>query len=459
MEILKKNEIHRAVIEGYNSAGLGVTHLAGRAVFVEGTARGDECLLRLVKVPATGPVFAKTERLITPSGARRESGCPSAAQCGGCAFQHISYEEELALKLARVQDALTRIAKIDLAVERIVPAAAVYGYRNKALFPVRMSDGQPVIGFFRARSHTIVPIETCVIQNEQANRCARAVRDWMKTYKVPAYDEQTGEGLVRHVYVRTNADNQALCCLVTTRPKLPQSPALIRALRAACPGLIGIVVQTNTRRDNVILTGRQHALWGTDVLEDVLCSLRFSLSVTSFYQVNRDMAERLYETAVTMADLTGTETVLDLFCGTGTLSLCMASRANHVIGVDVVAAAIADARRNADRNSLANTEFLCADAAEAAESLIQRKQRIDVLVVDPPRRGLDEAVIAAVKTIAPERMVYVSCDPATLSRDLSRLNEAGYRATRCVAVDMFPRTANVETVVRLSRAGAGLDNR
>ena len=447
---MKKNELFRAVIEGYTSAGLGVARLEGRAVFVEGTARGDHCLLRLVKLSESGPLYARIEKLETPSPARIESGCPAAGRCGGCDFQHVTYEEELALKEERVRDALGRIAKIDLVPESILPAPAVTGYRNKALFPVRMAAGQPVTGFFRARSHEIVPVEACALQNDRANACAAALRAWMERYHVPAYDEATGGGLIRHLFVRTAAHTgQALCCIAATG-KPPRVPALIHALREACPDLVGVVLDLNTRRDNIILTGRQHTLWSLDWMEDILNGLTFKLSAMSFFQVNPAQAERLYALASEMAGLNGAETVLELYCGAGTLSLCLARQAARVIGVDIAASAVADAQQNALRNEIQNAQFLRADAGQAAQALAREGIRPDVLVVDPPRKGLDLTVMEAVQALRPARMVYVSCDPATMARDIARLRDIGYRAERCAPVDMFPRTANVECVVQLT---------
>ncbi|MDR3208136.1 MAG: 23S rRNA (uracil(1939)-C(5))-methyltransferase RlmD [Oscillospiraceae bacterium] len=452
MDSLKKNDTRRAVIEDCTSAGLGVAHVEGRAVFVEGAARGDECLLRIVKAPDSGPVYARIETLLVPSPARVTPACPHFGRCGGCDFQHVTYEEELALKEARIREAFRRIAKIDLTPEKMYPAPATRGCRNKALFPVRAVEGRPVTGFFRPRSHTLVPVDACLLQNAAANACAAALRAWMTRHRVPAYDETTGEGLIRNLFVRTGErTGQTLCCLAVTRPKLPQAPALTDMLRAACPGLVGLVLDVNPRPGNVALSGRQRTLWGAARLEDELCSLRFSLSAMSFYQVNAVQAEALYAQAETLAGLTGRETVLELYCGAGTLSLCLARTAGQVIGVDIVPEAIRDARQNALGNGLTNVEFRQADAGQAARTLAEAGIRPDVLVFDPPRRGVDEAVLSAVKELAPPRVVYLSCDPATLARDVFRLADMGYRAVRCAAVDMFPRTANVETVCALER--------
>lgn len=453
MEDLKKNKICRVVIEGYTSEGLGVAHIDGRAVFVTETVRGDECLIRLVKVPEKGPVYARLETLLSPSPMRQRSGCTSAHICGGCAFQHVRYEEELRLKRERVQDAFQRIAGLALPVETILPAETINGYRNKAQFPVRNIDGRPAFGFFKARSHTLVPIEHCAIQHECANRCAVALRSWMEIHQIPAYDEQTGSGLIRHIFARVGVTSgQVICCIVATKMTLPHASTLIAALRTECPELVGIVVQENTRGDNVILTGKERVLWGVPSIEDVLCGKLFSLSVMSFYQVNHDQAERLYEQAVSLAGLTGCETVLDLYCGTGTLTLCLADRAARVIGVDIADKAIADAKVNAARNQVTNVSFFCEDAALLASRLATQKENVDVVFVDPPRRGLEEPVISIIRDIGPHRVVYVSCDPATLARDLLRFQRVGFHTTQCVCVDMFPRTSHVEVVALLTKA-------
>jgi len=450
---LEKNQLVRAVIEGYTSQGLGVTHVEGRAVFVQGAARGDACLLRLLKAPATGPLYAKIEKMETPSQARQAIDCAAAGRCGGCDFRHLDYGEELSLKQDRVRDALARIAGIDLNPAPILPAPEINGYRNKALFPVRLVDGKPATGFFRSRSHELVPIDNCLLQNEKANACAKALRTWMARFGIPAYDETTGEGLIRHLLIRTGAaTGQALCCVSATRPTMPHAPALITALREACPGLVGVVQDVNTRRDNVALSGHQRILWGQDRLEDNLCSLRFSLTYTSFFQVNPTQAEQLYKLAAEMSHLSGRENVCELYCGAGSLTLTLARLARRVVGVDIAERAVADARDNARNNAITNAEFRCADAGEAAEALRNEGNRPDLLLVDPPRKGLDEPVIRAISRIAPPRMIYISCDPATLARDLRRLREdTGLRTIRCAPVDMFPRTANVECVAELVR--------
>jgi len=273
----------------------------------------------------------------------------------------------------------------------------------------------------------------------------------MKRYKVPAYDERTGKGLVRHIYVRVNRAGESLCCVVANGKQVPREPELAALVRSAAPRTVGVVLNTNTKKGNVILGEKYRTIWGQDHLMDTLCGLTFKLSVPSFYQVNRDQAEVLYGKALEFAGLTGAETVLDLYCGTGTITLCMAGKAKKVIGAEIVPAAIRDAEENAVRNHIGNAEFFCGDAADIAAKLEKDGLRPDVITVDPPRKGLAPEVIASVAAMGPSRVVYVSCDPATLGRDVKIFAGLGYQAVRAAAVDMFPGTKHVETVVLLSK--------
>ena len=360
----------------------------------------------------------------------------------------MSYTEELWAKRQRVQDALTRLGGTDLQVEEILGAKDPTHYRNKSQYPVG-ADG--AIGFFRARSHQVVPIDRCLIQSEVSDRTAKAVGNWMKRYRVSAYDETTGKGLVRHIYVRVNRKGESLCCVIANGKQLPREPELAAYVRAAAPGTVGVVLNTNTKKGNVILGEKYRTLWGQDFLMDTLCGLQFKLSVPSFYQVNRDQAEVLYGKALEFAALTGEETVLDLYCGTGTITLCLAKQAKKAIGAEIVPPAIEDAKENAARNNIENAEFFCGDAADIAAKLEREGLRPDVITVDPPRKGLAPEVIAYVAGMGPKRVVYVSCDPATLGRDVKIFDGFGYKAVRAAAVDMFPGTRHVETVVLLSR--------
>ena len=362
----------------------------------------------------------------------------------------MTYEEELFLKRQRIDDALQRIGGLDLSVSQMYGAKETQRYRNKAAFPVSQDHKTGVkVGFYRGRSHEVIDVGSCLLQSDIADKAGRVVRKWMHKYAVPAYDERTGEGLIRHVFVRTNRKRQSLICVVANAKALPFEKELVKALTAACPKAVGVVLNVNTRKTNVILGRDYRVLWGHDTLEDRLCGLTFQLSIPSFFQVNRDQAEVLYNCALEFAGLTGDETVVDLYCGTGTISLVMAQRAKQVIGAEIVPPAIEDAWANAKKNGVSNVEFICADASKAAADLEQRGIRPDVVCVDPPRKGLAPDVIDSICAMAPSRVVYVSCDPATLARDLKRFTQLGYRAEQAVGVDLFCRTSHVETVCLL----------
>lgn len=447
MEALEKGSVYTAVIDGYSSEGLGIARVNGAVVFVPHAVRGEEIDLRITKVMKTS-CAGEIVKIHDPSPERMEPECPYAGKCGGCAYRHLTYPEELWAKRQRVQDALTRIGGLELTVEEILGAKNPEHYRNKSQYPVG-ADGS--IGFFQARTHKVVPIRRCLIQTEAADRTAQAVGEWMRRYKISAYDETTGKGLVRHVCVRVNRKGESLCCVVVNGNKVPREPELAAYVTAAVPHTVGVLLNSNTRRGNVVLGDKYRTLFGRNYLMDTLCGLEFKLSMPSFYQVNRDQAEVLYGKALEFAGLTGNETVLDLYCGIGTITLCLAKAAKRVIGAEIVPPAIRDAKENALRNHIENAEFFCGDAADIAAKLESDGLRPDVVTVDPPRKGLAPEVIASVAAMGPEKVVYVSCDPATLGRDVKIFREFGYEAKRAAAVDMFPGTAHVETVVLLSR--------
>jgi len=333
-------------------------------------------------------------------------------------------------------------------VERIFGSAAVDGYRNKSLYPIA-ADG--TVGFFRARTHEVQEVTACRLQKDTADRAAELLRRFIRTYRIPCYDETKHQGTLRHLFVRTNAKGECLVCLVSNSTSVPQEEALCELFRAEMPECVGLVLCVNTRRGNAVLGQEFRTLWGQDTLTDTLCGLEFSLSVPSFYQVNREQAEVLYGKAVEFAALTGDELVLDLYCGAGTITSVMAQHCGRAIGAEIVPEAIENAKAAARHNGLENVEFFCGDAKAVAAELAAKGLRPDVISVDPPRKGLDPEVIDAVAEMAPDRVVYVSCDPATLGRDVKLFAAHGYVAKRACAVDLFPRTSHVETVVLLSR--------
>lgn len=447
---LAKNQEHTVTIEGYGEGGMGVARIDGRVVFVHGALRGEKCRVLILKT-LKSVAFAKVLEVLEPSSERIESDCPYFPRCGGCTYRHIRYEEELRLKKQRVQDNLCRIGGSDVTVEEILGAQDTLRYRNKAQYPVS-KDG--AVGFYRARTHEVIECEHCLLVRPEADAAAEALREYMQSCHVAGYDEKTGRGLVRHLYVRSNAAGESLICVLVNGDKLPKEDRLVALLRDACPKCTGIVLGTNTKKGNVILGDRYRTLWGSDRIEDTLCGKTFRLSVPSFYQVNRVQAERLYAKAIEFADLTGQETVLDLYCGAGTITLALSDHAKKVLGAEIVPEAIDDARENAARNGVKNAEFFCGDASDVAKKLARENLRPDVITVDPPRKGLAADVVESIAEMQPQRVVYVSCDSATMARDVKRLADLGYTAQRACAVDMFPRADHVETVCLLSKLNA-----
>lgn len=447
MPMLREGQVYPAAIEGYASGGEGVARIEGMAVFVKGALRGERADVFIEHVGHSA-AWGRIERLLEPSPARIGPDCPYYGSCGGCQFRHMAYGEELEAKRRRVEDALRRIGGADLPVSVIHGAKNTERYRNKVQFPV--ADG--AIGYYQGRTHRVVDIADCLLQPEIDTACRAAVKGWMERFHVPAYDERAGKGLVRHLFLRTNSAGEALGCIVANGRALPREEELVGALRAAAPGLAGVVLSVNTRKTNVILGNEFRTLWGRDWLEEELCGHTFRLSVPSFFQVNREQTEVLYRRALDFAALTGTETVVELYCGIGTISLTLAEQAARVIGVEVVPQAVADAEENAYRNGLeGKTRFECGDAGDLAAKLEGEGVRPHVVVVDPPRKGLAPGVADTIAQMAPERVVYVSCDPATLARDVKRFGELGYGPVKAEAVDLFPRTAHVETVLLLSQ--------
>ena len=447
---LAKNQEHTVTIEGYGEGGMGVARIDGRVVFVHGALRGEKCRVLILKT-LKSVAFAKVLEVIEPSSERITPDCPYFPRCGGCTYRHIRYEEELRLKKQRVQDNLSRIGGSDVTVEEILGARDTLRYRNKAQYPVS-KDG--AVGFYRARTHEVIECEHCLLVKPEADAAAEALREYMQSCRVAGYDEKTGRGLVRHLYIRSNAAGESLVCVLVNGDKLPKEDRLVALLRDACPKCTGIVLGTNTKKGNVILGDRYRTLWGSDRLEDTLCGKTFRLSVPSFYQVNRVQAERLYAKAIEFAGLTGQEAVLDLYCGAGTITLALSDHAKKVLGAEIVPEAIDDARENAARNGVKNVEFFCGDASDVAKKLARENLRPDVITVDPPRKGLAADVVESIAEMQPGRVVYVSCDSATMARDVKRLADLGYTAQRACAVDMFPRADHVETICLLSKLNA-----
>jgi len=448
----KKNTVHPLDITGYTAEGMGVARLDGRVVFVPGTIRGERWQVRLEKVNKN-VAWGRGVELLEASPERIEADCPLSGKCGGCQFRHMTYAEELEAKRQRVADALERVGGVTISVPAVLGAENPNRYRNKVQFPISNRNWTGLnIGYYRGRSHDILNVQDCMLQPELVTRMKSTFHTRAQELHITGYDEASGDGYLRHLYFRTNSRGEALCCIVVNGDHLPQADELVAKLRERHPELVGIVMNINKKDTNVILGDAYRTLWGQDWLEETLCGLTFRLSVPSFFQINRAQTETLYAKALEFAQLKGDELVLDLYCGIGTISLALAKQAGKVIGAEIVPPAIEDAKANAARNGVTNAEFFCGDAGAIATKLAKEGLRPAVICVDPPRKGLGPEVPAILASMEPERIVYVSCDPATLARDVKRLGELGYRAVKAQGVDLFPRTAHVETVVRLEKA-------
>lgn len=448
--MLAKNQCFEMTCDAFGQDAQGVCRHEGMAVFVPGLLPGERALVRIVK-PEKRYAFGRVEKLLEKSPSRAEPFCPIYKRCGGCVCQHMTYEASLAFKRQQVQDLLQRVGGLSIEVPPVWGMAHPFGYRNKGAYPVAQTDGAPACGFFAPRSHDLVPLPEngCAIQGEDSAKATQAVLSWMRENNVPAYDEQTGRGLVRHIMTRSTTSGELMVVVVVTRADIPKASRLIELLHAAVPGLCSVSLSVNSRRTNVILGTDIRVLWGKAAMEDTLCGLRFSVLPLSFFQVNPRQTERLYGLALEYAGLTGVETVVDAYCGAGTISLLLAQKAKKVIGIEIVPEAIQNANENAARNGIANAEFHVGATEELLPKLVENGLRPDVIVLDPPRKGCDPAVLQAIIAAAPKRVVYVSCGAPTLARDAKLLAEGGYAAEKVQCVDMFCWTGAVETVMSL----------
>ena len=448
--MLEKGKIYEAVITDYTSEGQGVAKIEGCAVFIPNAIVGEKVLVRIEKAQKTWAAGKITE-LLEKSPHRVNRECPVAKLCGGCDFWHMDYAEETRMKADRVRQALNRIGGESLEELLILSAPVCHSYRNKAQYPVASKKGRVYAGFFKAGTHQVVENERCLILPEESDKVKKIVIDYVNHYRISAYDEEAHKGLLRHIYVRQGAvSKQVLVCLVVNGRKLPHTEDLVKRLKTI-PGFTSLVLSVNTKKGNTILGDEFITLYGPGYIEDTLCGLNFRLSARSFYQVNHHQAQRLYDAAIAQAEITKDDMVLDLYCGVGTITLCMAKAAGKVIGVEVIPQAVEDAKDNAKRNGIENAEFFCGDAGEAALALEAKGVKADVVVVDPPRKGLNADAIEALARFAPRRIVYVSCDPATLARDVALLKERGYSVKNAMAADLFPRCAHVESIVCFTR--------
>ncbi len=450
---LKKNDIYSAEIIDYTTDGSGICKIEGMTVFVPNTVVGDKVSVRILKANKKY-AYGKIEEISEQSYNRIEPDCGIFNKCGGCTFRHINYQAELQFKQKRVYDALTRIGGVDgKYIDEIIGSDRINNYRNKVQLPFMKDDnGEIGVGFFAPRSHRVIPLKSCMLQSEVFEKAIRVFLEWANSEGIAVYDESIHSGILRHLYLRyASKTNELMVCVIINADKLKNEKGLVKMLSENLPELKSVVINSNTEKTNVIIGKKCRTIYGDGYITDELCGLKFRISPLSFYQVNRDQAEKLYSLAADFANLNSGETLVDMYCGIGTIGLTMAKKVKNLIGAEIVSQAIEDAEKNKLINSIDNAEFICADAAKAAKILEDREVRPDCIIIDPPRKGCGADLIEMVSEMNPKRIVYVSCDPATLARDVKLFREYGYSVNKAVPVDMFPRTAHVETVVSMSR--------
>jgi len=453
---VKKNDIIELTIEDMTHDGEGVGHFEGMTFFVKDAVIGDRIKALIMKLKKTYG-YAKINEIITPSKDRVVPRCPVSKSCGGCQIQSMSYEAQLKYKENLVKNNIQRIGKLDSSQYQMLPIVGMeepYFYRNKAQYPVgNGKDKEITIGYYAKHSHNIIETKKCFLGNEINEQILDIIKNYMKMYKVPAYVEETGKGTIRHVLIRCSKDLASfMVCIVSAKEKLPDVSSLIEALRKI-PCIKSIMLNINTTRNNAILSSNTVCLWGDPFIEDSIGDIKFHISANSFYQVNPKMTEKLYQKALEFAGLTGKENVWDLYCGIGTISLFLAKQASHVRGVEIIPQAIEDAKANARLNGIENAEFFVGKAEEVVPEYYEKhpEENVDVIVVDPPRKGCDEILLSTIIKMNPLRVVYVSCDSATLARDLAFLSTQGYKLEKVQCFDQFGHTMHVETVVLMSR--------
>lgn len=447
---MSKNDDITLEITGMTAEGAGVGRYEGFAVFVPNALPGETVAAHIIKV-TKGYAVGKLTEVLKESPERAVPPCPLYFRCGGCSLQHMSYEAQLEFKRVQVRDALTRIGGFNgVFVRHTIGMRDPLKYRNKGSFPFGEADGRPCWGLYAARSHRLIPADDCVIERPEAVLAANAVRDWAEANRVSIYNEESCSGVLRHVVTRALTGGTAVC--VVTTGELPHEEDLVERLKKALPELRSIVHNINRRDTNVICGDEYRTVWGEDTVTQSICGMEFEVSAESFLQVNPEQTEKLYKLAVDGLGLTGRETVADVFCGIGTISLLLAGSAGSVVGIEYVEKAIEDAKRNAERNGIENAEFFCGAAEKLLPRLVREGRKFDAVVLDPPRKGADAMVLEAIAASGAAKIAYVSCDPATLARDLKILHGFGYNIDSVQPVDMFPMTGHIETITLITRA-------
>ena len=449
MEIKKNQEYVVEIIDnGYE--GEGIAKIDGFTIFVPGTIKGEKVKILIVKA-LSSHAFGKVLEILNPSETRQEADCSTYKRCGGCNLRHIKYEETLKMKQNAVQSLVNKTLKNKVEVQETIGMENPFHYRNKAQYPIGINrEGEPVIGVFAQRTHEVIPMEKCLIQNPKSEEIAKFILQFIKDNKISVYNEKTGKGLFRHIVIKVGIKtNEIMCILVVNGKSIPKETQLIEELTSKFPQIKTIVKNINMRNTNVILGKKNVNIYGDGYIEDILGEYTFRISPLSFYQVNPVQAEKLYNLGVEMAQITKQDTVFDLYCGIGTITLFMSKYAKKVYGIEIVEEAIEAAKENAKMNNVDNTEFYAGDVEVVLDDLINNKGiSADIVMFDPPRKGLDRNSINNILKIKPKKIVYISCNPATLIRDLAFFEDQ-YDIKTIVPVDMFPFTSNVECVAVL----------
>ncbi|BDR85011.1 23S rRNA (uracil(1939)-C(5))-methyltransferase RlmD [Clostridium tetani] len=450
---VKKNSTYNLYITGMGTKGEGIGKINNFTIFVTGAILGEEVEVNIIKVNKNYAV-GKLLNIITPSANRVEPPCDIYTKCGGCQLQHMSYKEQLNFKRQKVKDALLRLGGIDVEVEEVLGMENPYRYRNKVQLPIGKEKGKVNIGFYAPRSHNIIDLKSCFIQDEKADKIIKILKEWIEKFNVSIYDEKEHKGNLRHIMVRTAfRTGQIMIVLVTKDKKLPHKEELINKLTEDLEGVVSIIQNMNSQKTNVVLGKESIVLWGKDKIIDYIGNFKFAITPLSFFQVNPIQTEVLYNKALEYADLKGDEVVFDAYCGTGTISLFLSQKAKKVYGVEIVNEAIESAKLNARENNVNNVDFIVGESEQIIPELIEKGIKADVVVVDPPRKGCEKSLLEAMAKMAPEKIVYVSCDPATLARDLGVLEELGYKTMKVQPVDMFSNTYHVETIILMTYYG------
>ncbi|MDD4689938.1 MAG: 23S rRNA (uracil(1939)-C(5))-methyltransferase RlmD [Eubacteriales bacterium] len=443
IDILIKNKEYIIEITGYTGEGEGVGRADGEAVFVPSAIMGEKLKVLIVK-PLKHYAYGKIIEIITPSAHRVEPECIYYKKCGGCVLQHMDYSAQLEFKRIRVQDALKRLGGCDTSVEPVTPSPDIFRYRNKAQLPV--SDAG--IGFYEMRSHNVIDINDCLIQNEVTAKIIKVVRDYMDKYNIPAYNEEKHNGIIRGIFIRNGSNTgEIMTCIITRTKDLPYKEELVESL-SKIENMTSIFHNINREKTNVQMGKTNYLLWGSETIKETLCGVEFHISPLSFFQINTKQTEQLYAKAAEFAKVDNPQTVFDLYCGTGTISLITAQNVKKVVGVEIVPSAVENAKKNAERNGIDNVEFFLGKS-EALLPQLAKDFSPDTVILDPPRKGCDINLIDSLNKVKPNHIVYVSCDPSTLARDIKNLQ--GYQVEKVVPFDMFPHTKHVECVVLMSR--------